>query len=338
MSGAAAQPRLRAVNIDCNWTYEYERSRFGPAGVDLILAKARGEDEVIRVCAGADIVLLENADQPFNARIIATLERCRAIVRYGVGVDNIDVAAASKAGIIVANAADFCTEEVSDHAVALTLAHARRVLAMDRHIRAGGWADFPRAGMRRISHLTLGLVGYGRIARAVARKMAGFQMKILAADPFVTQAEPGSPVEIVPLERLFAEADLVSVHTPLLPDTRGLVGERLLRLMKPTAGLINTSRGPVVDEPALIRALQEKWIAGAALDVTVEEPLAASSPLRQLPGVILTPHHGAFSEDAMDHLRRTVGDTVEALGRGFWPPYPVNPKVQPRVPLQARPV
>jgi D-3-phosphoglycerate dehydrogenase len=116
-----------------------------------------------------------------------------------------------------------------------------------------------------------------------------------------------------------------------------LIGERLLRLMKPTACLINTSRGPVVDEPALIRALQEKWIAGAALDVTVEEPLAASSPLRQLPGVILTPHHGAFSEDAMDHLRRTVGDTVEALGRGFWPPYPVNPKVRPRVPLQVRP-
>ena len=233
---AAAQPRLRAVNIDCNWTYEYERSRLEPAGVDLILEKARGEDAVIRACAGADIVMLENADQPFNARIIGSLPRCRAIIRYGVGVDNIDVGAATAAGIVVANAADFCTEEVSDHAVALALTYTRRIVEMDRYVRSGGWADFPRAGMRRISLLTLGLLGYGRIARAVARKMAGFKLRILAADPYVTAAEPGSGVEIVPVDQLFRESDLLSVHTPLGPRKPGAwsESERLLhRLMKP---------------------------------------------------------------------------------------------------------
>ena len=335
---APASTRLRAVNFDVNFKYGEELGRMGPAGVDLILQPTRGEDNIIRACAGADIILIENADQAFNARIIGTLDRCRAIFRYGVGVDNIDVAAATRAGIVVGNAADFCTEEVSDHAVALMLAHTRRILAMDRAVRQGIWANFARAGMRRISHLTLGLVGYGRIARATARKMSGFKMRMLAADPFVQEAEPGSGVELVSIEKLFAESDIISVHAPLMAETRGLVSERLLRLMKPTAILVNTSRGPVVDEAALARALEGKWLGGAALDVTVEEPLADSSPLRKFENVIITPHHGAFSEDSMEHLQRTVTDSVVAVAGGFWPPFPVNPKVTPRVPLKPYPV
>jgi D-3-phosphoglycerate dehydrogenase len=250
-------------------------------------------------------------------------------------VDNIDVGAATAAGVVVANAADYCSEEVSDHAVALLLASARRVVAMDRFVRAGNWAGFTRTQpLRRISQLTLGLVGLGRIARGTARKMAGFRLRILATDPYLTGpgSEPG--VEVVDFETLLRESDLVSVHVPLTPETRGLINEAALRAMKPNAVIVNTSRGPVIDQSALERALEEKWIAGAALDVVTEEPLPAGSALRKFDQVILTPHTGADSVDSMDHVRRTVVDTIEAVARGYWPPFPVNPKVAPRVHLR----
>jgi D-3-phosphoglycerate dehydrogenase len=328
-------PRFIAVNIDCNFDYTYERQRLEAAGIDLVLQKSATEDEIIRACAEADAVVLEGAKTPMTARVINSLRRCRVIAKYAVGVDNIDVAAATAAGIVVANAADYCTEEVSDHAVALLLASARRVMSMDRHVRAGKWSGFVKAHpLRRVSELTLGLVGLGRIARATARKMAGFRLRILAADPYLPPAavEPG--VEIVSLEQLLRESDLVSVHVPLLPETRGLLNEASFRLMKPTAIVVNTSRGPVIDEAALIRALREKWIGGAALDVVEEEPLALGSPLREFDQVILTPHSAADSSDSLQHVRRTAMASVEAVLLGRWPPFPVNPKVTPRFPLQ----
>ncbi|MDB6170485.1 MAG: dehydrogenase, partial [Verrucomicrobia bacterium] len=261
-------PRFKAVNVDCNFDYAYERQRLEAMGVELILRKAATEDEIIAACRDADAVVLEGAKTPITARVIESLARCRLIAKYAVGVDNVDVAAATSRGIVVANAADYCTEEVSDHAVALLLASVRRVMAADRHVHAGNWAGFSRTRpLRRISALTLGLVGMGRIARATARKMAGFRMKILAADPYVAgmAKEPG--VEFVPLDRLLKEADLISVHVPLTNETRGLLNEAAFRSMKPNAIVVNKSRGPVIDEPALIRALEEKWISGAALDV-----------------------------------------------------------------------
>ncbi len=327
--------RFKAVNIDCNFDYTYERQRLDAAGIDLVLQKSLTEDEIIQACENADAVVLEGARTPMTARVIGALRRCRVIAKYAVGVDNVDTAAATKAGIVVANAADYCTEEVSDHAVALLLASARRVMSMDRHVRAGKWAGFSREHpLRRVSQLTLGLVGMGRIARATARKMTGFRLRILASDPYLAgqAVEPG--VEIVPMEQLLRESDLVSVHVPLTPETRGLLNEASFRAMKPTAIVVNTSRGPVIDEEALIRALREKWIGGAALDVVTEEPLALSSPLREFDQVILTPHSAADSTDSMLHVRRTTMDSVEAVLRGYWPPFPVNPKVVPRSPLQ----
>ena len=323
--------RLTAVNIDCNFDYGYERRRLAAAGIGLIERKAVTEDEIIAACADADAVILEGAKTPVNARVIGALRRCQVIAKYAVGVDNIDVAAATAAGIIVANAADYCTEEVSDHAVALLLACARRVVVLDRHVQAGGWGGVARTvPVRRISPLTLGLVGLGRIARATARKMAGFRLRIIAADPYLPAGATEPGVEIVPLPELLRQSDLVSVHTPLTPETRGLLNEACFRAMKPTAYLVNTSRGPVVDEGALVRALRENQIAGAALDVVEEEPLPASSPLRGMPQVILTPHTAADSTDSMQHVRGTVVDSVVAALAGAWPPFPVNPKVKPR--------
>lgn len=328
-------PRLVAVNIDCNFDYAYERRRLAERGIDLHERKSAGEDEIRRACADADAVILEGAKTPMTARVIGSLGRCRVIAKYAVGVDNIDVAAATQAGIVVANAADYCTEEVSDHAVALLLAAARRVVAMDRFVREGGWTGFTRSRpLRRVSQLTLGFIGMGRIARAAARKMAGFQLRMIAADPFLPASAVVPGVELRPMEEVLRTADLVSVHVPLSPATRGLIGEAAFRVMKPTAILVNTSRGPVVDERALIAALREQRIAGAALDVVEEEPLPAASPLREFANVILTPHTAADSSDSLQHARQTVTDSVAAVLTGYWPPFPVNSAVTPRAPLK----
>jgi D-3-phosphoglycerate dehydrogenase len=318
------------VNVGCYFDYPYEKQRSAQLGIEMRWTPARTGDEIVAAGAEATILLLEDIE-PMTAAVFDRLPRCQAIVKYAVGVDTIDVAAASQRGIVVANSADFCTEEVSDHAAALLLAGARQVMMMDRTIRAGGWGDFPRiAPLRRLAHLTLGVVGLGRIGRRLAEKMSAFGLRLLVADPQLTpeQAPPG--MDLVPLERLLREADLISVHVPLTPATRGLIGERELRLMKPTALIVNTSRGPLINQAALTRALQERWIAGAALDVMEEEPLPADSPLRTLDNIVLTPHFGGQSVDSMAHLHRSVMASVEALLSGYWPPFPLNPHIIPR--------
>lgn len=327
--------RPQIVNIDCNFTYDLELSRIEAAGADLILRKARTEIEIIAACKDATIVLFENADTPLTAAVIAALPACRAVVRYGVGVDSIDVVAATRLGVVVANAADFCTEEVSDHAVALILAGTRRIAYFDRKIRGGGWQGFdPNFTLRRVGCLTLGLLGWGRIAQAVARKMAGFQMRILVSDPFVRSPSPGSSVELVTKEQLLRDSDLLSLHLPLNAETRRIIDKQALQLMKPSALLINTSRGGVVDEAALVWALQEQRLGGAALDVFEVEPLSVASPLRAMEQVTLTPHYAASSQDSMRHLHGTVTDSVEAILQGYWPPFAINHTVVPRVALR----
>ncbi len=328
--------RIRVVDVDCaRGDYRYEIDRFRGLGLELLFRPARTEREIAAACEDADILLLENASTPVTATVIGTLRRCRAIVKYSVGVENVDLGEATRRGIVVCNAPDYCTEEVSDHAAALLLACARRIVAMDRHVRAGGWSDFAHAAeIHRVRSLTLGIVGMGRIGRATARKMSGFQMRMLAADPFLEPGavEPG--MRLVDLPVLLAEADLISLHVPLGPHTRGLIGEPEIRRMKPSALLVNTSRGAVIDEPALARALQEHRIAGAALDVFAEEPLPAESPLRALQNVTLTPHYAAGSIEARQESVATVVQSVEAIARGFWPPFPVNVDVRPRSPLR----
>jgi len=327
--------RPQVVNTDCNFSYETEQRQIESAGGELILAKARTEDEIIATCRAASVVLIEFQDTPLTARVISSLPSLRAIVRYGVGIESVDQAEATRRGVVVANSADFCTEEVSDHAAALLLASARRICFFDRIVRSGGWQDFKlNPPLRRLGCMTLGLVGWGRIAQAVARKLQGFGLRILVTDPFVQSLPAGSGFELVTRDRLLRESDLVSLHVPLSAETRHLIGEGELRAMKPTAFLINTSRGGIVDQAALVRALEENRLGGAALDVFEEEPLPAQSPLRSMDRVITTPHYAASSQDSMAHLHRTVADSVEAILRGFWPPFPVNPTVQPRVPLR----
>lgn len=327
--------RPQVVNVDCNFTYDIERRQIESAGGELVLRLSKTEDEIIAACADAAVVMLEHVNTPFTARVISALPACRAIIRYGVGIESVDQAAATRCGVVVANAADFCTEEVSDHAAALLLSSARRICFFDRQVHAGGWTNFKLSyPMRRMNRLTLGLVGWGRIAQAVARKMQGFGVRILTTDPFVRALSPGAPAELVSMDQLLRESDLISVHVPLSAETKHLIGEAAFRAMKPTAYIVNTSRGGLIDQAALVRALNEKRIAGAALDVVEEEPLPAGSPLRGMEQVVLTPHYAASSQDAMSHLQQLMADSAEAVLRGFWPPFPINPKVQPRHPLR----
>ncbi|MCG3778231.1 MAG: Glycerate dehydrogenase [Nitrospira sp.] len=328
------KPPPLVVNVGCYFDYPYEKQRSAQLGIEMRWTPAHTGDEIVAAGAEATILLLEDFE-PITAAVLDRLPRCQAIVKYAVGVDTIDIAAASDRGIVVANSADFCTEEVSDHAAALLLASARQIMTMDRTIRAGGWEEFPRiAPLRRLAHLTLGVIGLGRIGRRLAEKMSAFGLRLLVVDPQLTPCKVPAGMELVPLDRLLSEADLISVHVPLTSATRGLVGERELRLMKPTAFIVNTSRGPIINQAALTRALQERWIAGAALDVMEEEPLPAASPLRSLDNIVVTPHFSGQSVDSIAHLHRSVMDSVEALLGGYWPPFPLNPKISPRRPLR----
>jgi D-3-phosphoglycerate dehydrogenase len=247
-------------------TLEAEGAELARAGATLEARPSTSEDEVVAAVGEADAVL--NTVVPITARAIAAMSRCRVIVRSGVGVDNVDVAAASMAGIVVANVPDASVEEVSNHALALLLACSRKVILLDRALRAGTWSRTLFPPMGTLYGQTLGLVGFGRIARALARKAQALQMRVLAADPLVPELEVRrANAELVDLDRLFAESDFVSLHAPLVTETRHLIGAAQLHAMKSSAYLINTARGPLIDQTALVEALLAGGIAGAGLDV-----------------------------------------------------------------------
>ena len=266
-----------------------------------------------------------------TARVIAELKRCRVIARYGIGVDNVDLAAATRAGIVVTNVPDYCVDEVSDHGLALFLALARRVVAADQAVKSGAWDVVAHKGIQRLRGQTLGLLGFGKIARALAVKAQALGMQVLAFDPFV-DAETMARLKVrgADMDTLLTESDAVSVHVPLSPETRGIIGERALARMKPTAFLINTSRGGLVDEQALAAALMAGRLAGAALDVVEKEPPPPDHPLRKAPNVILTPHLAFYSREAVVELQTKVAEEAARALRGEPPRSPVNREVLAR--------
>jgi D-3-phosphoglycerate dehydrogenase len=310
---------------------EPERRVLDALGVELRPGQCRSEEEILALAGEADGVL--NCYAKMTARVIEGLRRCRVIARYGIGVDNVDVGAATRAGIVVTNVPDYCVDEVSDHALALFLALARRVVSADRAVKGGAWDVVAHAGIRRLRGQTLGLVGFGKIARALASKAQALGLRVLAHDPYVVAGEvTGLGAQVVGLDGLLAESDVVSIHVPLSPETRGLVGERELARMKPTAFLINTSRGGIVDEKALAAALEAGRLAGAALDVLSEEPPPPDHPLRRSPRVILTPHVGFYSRESVVELQTKAAEEVARALRGEPPRSPVNPEVLARRP------
>jgi D-3-phosphoglycerate dehydrogenase len=305
---------------------EPEQRVLAPLGVDLRPQQCRSEEEIIALAQDADAVL--NCYAKMTARVIENLKRCKIIARYGIGVDNVDLAAASKARILVTNVPDYCVDEVSDHALTLLLALARQIVAADRTVKAGTWDVVAHAGIRRLRGQTLGLLGFGKIAKALASKVQPLGMKVLVYDPYLQPAAIAPHgAEAVNFERLLVEADAISIHVPLSPETRNLIGQRELARMKPTAFLINTSRGGIVDEQALAAALKDGRLGGAALDVLSVEPPPADHPLRHAPNIILTPHLAFYSRESVIELQTKAAEEVARALKGEPPRSPVNPEV-----------
>ena len=314
----------KIVITDCDHpSVEIEREVLSEIDPEFILAQCNTEDEVIEVAKDADGIINQYA--PITRRVIESLKRCKVIVRYGVGVDNIDVEAATEHKIIVANVPDYCIDEVSTHALALILACARGITLLDRKRRAKRW-DFTLAKpLFRTQGKTLGLFGLGRIGRMVAQKASGFDFRIIAYDPYVSKVDGG--IKLVEFSQLLPDSDFVSIHVPLTAETRHSFGENELKKMKKTAYLINTARGPIVDEKALYQALKNRWIAGAALDVMEKEPPDWNSSLLQLDNLIISPHIAFYSEESYVELKTKVAQAVLSVLKGELPKAIVNSQV-----------
>ena len=311
-----------------------ETEELAKVNAELVGADCATEDEIIEAAKDADAIITMGAQM--TRRVMEALTKCRVIVRYGIGFDTIDVDAATDNSILVVNIPDFCFEEVSNHAITLLLACAKKLILLNNSIKQGRWAECKRvqALMGSIYGQTLGVIGCGNLGRMTARKAQCFGLKVLGYDPYVDKSlakEYG--ITLVSLPELLKESDFVSVHTSLNKETWHLIGEEEFKQMKPTAYFINTARGSVVDEPALIKALQEKWIAGAGLDVFEKEPVDADNPLLEMDNVVVTPHSASYSDDAFKRLRTSVGQEAARVLSGRWPKNVVNKTVKPKVNL-----
>jgi D-3-phosphoglycerate dehydrogenase len=294
---------------------------------EIVALKTKTPEEFLGAAEDCD-ALLNTYAGPITAEVMARMPKCRIIARYGIGVDTIDLEAATRAGIIVTNNPTYCIEEVAEHTMALLLACARKVPLYDRLVRAGRWEVPPGKPMFRLAGRTLGLVGFGNIAREVAVRAAAFGMRIVFADPFVKEGQFDIPARKVELDTLLRESDFVSVHPPLTAQTRKMINDEALGKMKPTAFLVNCARGPVVDTDALVRALDAKKIAGCALDTTDPEPLPDPHPLRNRGNVIVTPHVAWYSEQALVGLQAGAPGEVRRVLKGEGPVNVVNRDVK----------
>jgi len=294
-------------------------------GAELRLAAQPTSEGILEIARDADAVLTTYAKMP--AEVITQLTRCRIIARFGIGVDNVDIPAATSRGIVVTRVPDYCLDEVSDHAMALLLALARKIPSSNARTHAGRWEMKAVTPIHRLRGTVLGLVAFGQIPQLVTPKAQAFGIRVVAYDPYVQDdvlARAG--VERVDFDELVRISDYISIHTPLIPATRHLFGAAVFPRMKPTAYLINTARGPIVDEAALASALDQKQLAGAALDVMEKEPPAAS-PLFGRDNVILTPHTSFYSEESLVDLQTKAAEEVLRVLTGKPVRHPVNPEV-----------
>jgi D-3-phosphoglycerate dehydrogenase len=293
---------------------------------EVRLAAEPTPEAILDVARQADGLLVTYAK--ITGDMIRQLERCRVISRFGIGVDNIDLDAAAEAGIVVTYVPDYCVDEVSDHAMALLLALARKVTYANQLVQGGRWEMKAVVPLYRLRGRVLGLVGLGKIPRALVPKAQAFGMTVIATDPYVpAEVAAELDVKLVDFEQLLQQADYVSVHAPLTPETHHLFNANAFKLMKPEALLVNTARGPLVDVDALATALDQGQLAGAALDVMPVEPPPVDSPLLGRDNVIITPHTGFYSEQALLDLQTKAATDLARVLSGKSPRYPVNPQV-----------
>jgi len=314
------------IEPDLNW----EAAEMAKRGVDFeaLQLKFRPEDEVIAAVRDADVIVVNMVK--FTPRVIDALTKCKRIIRHGAGYDNVNVAACTARGIPLAYCPDYCADEVAEQAIALIFACARQVpqsrKVLDDSMARGKWDFTPIAKCYRVAGRTLGIIGCGRIGSRVLAKLRHFGFgTILVCDPYLAQTRLRE-LDITPVahERVFREADFITIHTPLNDETRHMVNRRTLALMKPTAYLVNTSRGPMVDHEALAEALREHRIAGAGIDVYDTEPPEMTYPLKDLENAILTPHLSWYSEDAAWKIRVDIVEDIDRALDGRPPRWCVN--------------
>ena len=311
------------IVADCDHpSIDIERSVLADVAAEVRWLACTTEDEIIAQCGDGDGIIIQYA--PMTRRVLEQLPRCRIIARYGVGVDTVDLAAASDRGIVVSNVPDYGTHEVSDHALAMMLCLTRKVPMASAQIKRGQWDFRLMHPVHRHQVQTIGIVGLGRIGRAMAHKTHALGMKVVGYDPYVKPADLPDYISLLPLEAVLAQSDVVSVHCPLTETTRNMLDEPMLRLMKPSAYLVNTARGCIVDEAALDTLLTEKKLAGAAMDVLAAEPGPASHPLFRHENFYCTPHMAWHSEESAQELKRKAAEEVRRVLRGEAPMYQVN--------------
>jgi D-3-phosphoglycerate dehydrogenase len=311
--------------------------------IDLHGMPSTSEDELIAIGRDAD-ALLVSTREAVTRRVLENIPHVKVISRYGVGLDNVDLDAAADVGIVVTHYPGYCTAEVADHAMALLLAVNRRIVEQDRDLHEGAWAKFGSAtgGILRgpvppLRQLTLGIIGFGRIGQALAERARPFGMTLLVADPYVApDVVEAAGATLVPLDEMLPRVDLLTIHAPLTPETRGLINAERLAAMKPDASIINTARGPIIDLDALAAHLQKHPQARAALDVVYPEPLSTDHPLYSLPNVIHTPHSAYYSEQSVVTVREETFAEAMSVLMGTMPRTVANPAVLDKVDLAPR--
>lgn len=296
-----------------------ERATLAAVGAELIVAESTEPTTLSRLAANADAIMTTWAR--VSAEVLATATRCRIVSRFGIGLDNIDVAFATQRGMLVTNVPDYCVKEVAEHALALILALGRKVAFYHHQTKSGSYELSAGAALRRLEGQTVGIVGLGNIGRQLAAKASAVGFRVVA---YSRHAQAAPSVELLPLDELLAQSDFVSLHLPSTPETRHLIGAAQLALMKRTAYLINTSRGAILDERALAEALSDNRLAGAALDVQQQEPPDVADPPFNDPRVIITPHAAFYSVESVTELRQRVSQQVADALVGKTPENVVN--------------
>jgi D-3-phosphoglycerate dehydrogenase len=307
----------------------------GKLNCEIVQAVCKTEDETIAACRDAHAVL--NTSAKISRRVIAELREALVICRYGIGVDTVDIPAATERGIIVANVPDFCFDEVADTAMSLILSVPRKVHLLNGLVHQGVWKKDAAKPVHKFRGATLGIYAFGNIGRNLCRKAEPFGFRIITHDPYLKpDSVRGYPVTLVDFETLLRESDLLSVHAPLTDETRHKFDEAAFRRMKPSAFFFNLGRGPIHDQKALTRALKEGWIAGAGLDVLEKEPPDADDPILKLDNVVFTPHYASYTEEAYRELQVKTGENAAAVLRGEFPKYVFNGEVRTKARLLKR--
>jgi len=314
-------------------TIDCERSVLENAGAEVFAYHYKEEDDIIRVAKDCDGLIMQYAN--LTRKVIESLEKCRIISKYAIGLDLIDLEAATERGICVANVPDYCVDEVSTHTVAMILALSRKLLQHDRNIRKGIWDYKLCKKIYNLRGQTIGIVGFGKIARQVAKKIKPYGMNLLVSDPFVqTETVKAYDGTLVEFDELVERSDIVSIHVPLTDSTRHMFHKNVFRKMKDTAILINMGRGPIIKETDLIWALENKVIAAAGLDVTDPEPIKKENPMLQMNNVLITPHAAYYSEESQIALQTLTAESVAQVLSGYYPKFLANKAVKEVVKLK----